>query len=145
MTAPTTAHPLSTVSRLTLLLAATLALTATPARAADALTPTAAQSARRAVHPTTKPTIVLVHGAFADASSWNAVSTQLQGAGYPVVALPDPLRGVKSDAQSVALFLKTIQGPVVLVGHFLRRHGDQQRRPRPHPGQGAGVRRRPRP
>ena len=64
-----------------------------------------------------KPTIVLVHGAWADASSWSRVITRLQSDGYTVDAPPDPLRGVASDSASLASFLKTIPGPVVLVGH----------------------------
>jgi pimeloyl-ACP methyl ester carboxylesterase len=65
----------------------------------------------------TKPTIVLVHGAFAESSSWNGVVAELLAAGYPVVAAANPLRGVKSDADYVAGIVKTIKGPVVLVGH----------------------------
>ncbi|MEU1371295.1 alpha/beta hydrolase [Streptomyces sp. NPDC005803] len=64
-----------------------------------------------------KPTIVLVHGAWADASSWNPVMSRLQRAGYTVYAPPNPLRGVASDAETVADFVATIPGPVVLVGH----------------------------
>jgi pimeloyl-ACP methyl ester carboxylesterase len=62
-------------------------------------------------------TIVLVHGAFADSSSWNGVVSRLLAQGYPVVAAPNPLRGLKTDSDSVASVLKSIQGPVVLVGH----------------------------
>jgi pimeloyl-ACP methyl ester carboxylesterase len=64
-----------------------------------------------------KPTIVLVHGAWADASSWNPVIKRLQSDGYTVDAPPNPLRGVQSDSAYLLSFLKTIQGPVVLVGH----------------------------
>src|SRR5690349_17194170 len=64
-----------------------------------------------------KPTVVLVHGAFADASSWNPVITELAAKGYPTIAVANPLRGLKSDASYVASVLKSIQGPVVLVGH----------------------------
>ncbi|OEO28511.1 alpha/beta hydrolase [Devosia insulae DS-56] len=64
-----------------------------------------------------KPTIVLVHGAFADSSGWNGVITQLNKDGYRTVATPNPLRGVANDAASVTAVLKTIQGDVVLVGH----------------------------
>ncbi|MGF7153369.1 alpha/beta fold hydrolase [Novosphingobium gossypii] len=64
-----------------------------------------------------KPTIVLVHGAFADSSSWNGVIAALQHDGYTVVAAPDTLRGVRSDADIVAGVVKAIAGPVVLVGH----------------------------
>jgi pimeloyl-ACP methyl ester carboxylesterase len=64
-----------------------------------------------------KPTIVLVHGAWADASSWNRVIDRLQSDGYTVYAPPDPLRGLASDSRYLASFLKTIPGPIVLVGH----------------------------
>ncbi len=64
-----------------------------------------------------KPTVVLVHGAFADSSSWNGVITILQRDGYKVVAAANPLRGVRADADAVADVVKGIDGPVVLVGH----------------------------
>ena len=63
------------------------------------------------------PTIVLVHGAFADASSWNGVIPKLQAEGYVVVAVANPLRGLASDAAYVSNIIKGIPGPVVLVGH----------------------------
>lgn len=65
----------------------------------------------------TKPTIVLVHGAFADASSWNGVIPLLQAQGYPVVAAANPLRSLQGDAAEVSALVKSIPGPVVLVGH----------------------------
>jgi pimeloyl-ACP methyl ester carboxylesterase len=64
-----------------------------------------------------KPTVVLVHGAFAESSSWNSVLTKLIPKGYPTVAVANPLRGVRSDADYVASVLKSIEGPIVLVGH----------------------------
>jgi pimeloyl-ACP methyl ester carboxylesterase len=64
-----------------------------------------------------KPTIVLVHGAFAESSSWNGVVAELLAEGYPVVAAANPLRGVKNDADYVATIVRAIKGPVVLVGH----------------------------
>lgn len=64
-----------------------------------------------------KPTIVLVHGAFADASSWNPVVSALLHEGYPVIAPANPLRGVTSDTKYLASVLATITGPIVLVGH----------------------------
>ena len=64
-----------------------------------------------------KPTIVLVHGAFADSSGWNDVAGRLIRDGYPVVAFSNPLRGPTSDAAYLRDFLTTISGPVVLVGH----------------------------
>ncbi|TDW90814.1 pimeloyl-ACP methyl ester carboxylesterase [Kribbella pratensis] len=64
-----------------------------------------------------KPTIVLVHGAWADGSSWSAVTSKLQSAGYTADVVANPLRGLASDAQYVRDLLATIPGPVVLVGH----------------------------
>ncbi|AWA39286.1 alpha/beta hydrolase [Pseudomonas fluorescens] len=66
---------------------------------------------------TAKPTVVLVHGAFADASSWNGVAKILEKDGYTVIAAANPLRGVKSDGAAVSALLSSIQSPVVLVGH----------------------------
>jgi pimeloyl-ACP methyl ester carboxylesterase len=65
----------------------------------------------------TKPTIVLVHGAWADASSWAPVATRLLQAGYAVTAPPNNLRGPAADAAYVRAFLETLPGPIVLVGH----------------------------
>lgn len=67
--------------------------------------------------PDPRPTIVLVHGAFADASGWNRVSMNLQQRGYPVIAPANPLRGLASDAAYLRSVLDTIDGPIVLVGH----------------------------
>lgn len=64
-----------------------------------------------------KPTVILVHGAFADSSSWNGVVKILEKDGYPVIAAANPLRGVSSDAQAVASIVKNVKTPVVLVGH----------------------------
>ncbi|MEV4534589.1 alpha/beta hydrolase [Asanoa sp. NPDC049518] len=64
-----------------------------------------------------KPTVVLVHGAFADASGWNEVAARLIRAGYPVIAPANPLRGVASDSAYLASVLATVSGPVVLVAH----------------------------
>jgi pimeloyl-ACP methyl ester carboxylesterase len=65
-----------------------------------------------------KPTIVLVHGAWADSSSWTQVIARLTGDGYPVLAAPNPLRGPAQDAAYVAAFVaERTTGPVVLVGH----------------------------
>ncbi|MFD8778403.1 alpha/beta fold hydrolase [Streptomyces sp. NPDC056723] len=65
----------------------------------------------------TKPTIVLVHGAFADASSWNGVVERLEHRGYTVIAPANPLRGLYSDSAYIASVLDSIKGPIVLVGH----------------------------
>jgi len=64
-----------------------------------------------------KPTIVLVHGAFADASGWGGVITRLEERGYTVLAPANPLRGVATDSAYIASVLATITGPIVLVGH----------------------------
>jgi len=64
-----------------------------------------------------KPTIVLVHGAWADSSSWNGVIERLQALGYTVDAPPNPLSGVSSDSAYLSDFLSTISGPIILVGH----------------------------
>lgn len=64
-----------------------------------------------------KPTVVLVHGAFAESSSWARVATKLLAKGYPVIALANPLRSVKGDASYLASLLDSIPGPVILVGH----------------------------
>ncbi|MEU6092033.1 alpha/beta hydrolase [Streptomyces sp. NPDC047085] len=66
---------------------------------------------------TTTPTVVLVHGAFADAASWSGVIEELQRHDIPVIAPPNPLRGLASDAAYVASVAAQIDGPVVLVGH----------------------------
>ena len=64
-----------------------------------------------------KPTIVLVHGAFAESASWDRVIDSLAGAGHPVIAAANPLRGVAADAAAVGDLLRAVDGPVVLVGH----------------------------
>jgi pimeloyl-ACP methyl ester carboxylesterase len=64
-----------------------------------------------------KPTIVLVHGAFADSSSWNGVVDKLQSHGYSVVAASNPLRGLAEDSDYVRQLVASIDGPVVLAGH----------------------------
>ena len=63
------------------------------------------------------PTVVLVHGAFADAGSWAGVTERLVSAGVPVCAIVNPLRGLKSDAAYVACVIRQIPGPVLAVGH----------------------------
>ena len=64
-----------------------------------------------------KPTIVLLHGAYADGSSWSGVTSRLQRDGYNVVAPAVPLRGIASDTSYLRGVLATIPGPKVLVGH----------------------------
>lgn len=64
-----------------------------------------------------RPTIVLVHGAFADGSSWNGVIGRLQQAGYSAMAPANPLRGLAGDAEYLRSVLESVRGPIVLVGH----------------------------
>jgi len=64
-----------------------------------------------------KPTIVLVHGAFAESASWNSVIDVLAGAGHPVIAAANPLRDLAADGASIGDAIRTIDGPVVLVAH----------------------------
>jgi pimeloyl-ACP methyl ester carboxylesterase len=63
------------------------------------------------------PTVVLVHGAFADASGFGGVIRELQSAGHTVLAPPNPLRSLAFDASAIAAFVAAVGGPVVLVGH----------------------------
>ena len=67
--------------------------------------------------PPATPTVVLVHGAFADSSSWVKVVEELSAQGIPVRTFDNPLRSVSGDAASLTAFLATIDGPIVLVGH----------------------------
>lgn len=64
-----------------------------------------------------KPVIVLVHGAFAESASWEPVIARLEKDGYTVIAAANPLRSVASDGAAVSAVVKSIKGPVVLVGH----------------------------
>jgi len=64
-----------------------------------------------------KPTIVLVHGAFAESASWDGVIDPLLEAGHPVIAAANPLRDLAGDAASVGDLVRSIEGPVVLVAH----------------------------
>lgn len=74
-------------------------------------------SQAHAAQPVQSPTVVLVHGAFADSSSWNGVAERLSAKGLKVVAAANPLRGVAEDARYVSSIVNSIPGPVVLVGH----------------------------
>lgn len=89
-----------------------------PGRATGSSSVAAAVTATAAA-PTcaVKPTIVLVHGAWANTAGWSGEVDRLQRDGYPVRAIPNPLRGLTTDAADVADFLGTISGPIVLVGH----------------------------
>lgn len=64
-----------------------------------------------------KPTVVLVHGAFAESSSWDAVIDPLVDAGHPVIAAANPLRSLAGDAEAVADVVRAVDGPVVLAAH----------------------------
>jgi pimeloyl-ACP methyl ester carboxylesterase len=63
------------------------------------------------------PTIVLVHGSFAESASWNGVIDPLAAAGHRVIAAANPLRGLADDAQAVSDLVRSLDGPVLLVGH----------------------------
>lgn len=78
---------------------------------------TAASGAPSARRQSVKPTIVLVHGAWADGSGWSKVVQRLQRDGYPVRVPPNPLRSLPGDSANIRNFLATIEGPIVLVGH----------------------------
>lgn len=82
-----------------------------------ASTAQAASPAKTPQPASQKPTVVLVHGAFADSSSWYGVIDRLHRDGYSVRAVPNRLRGVSTDSAAVADVLHTIKGPVVLAGH----------------------------
>lgn len=64
-----------------------------------------------------KPTVVLVHGAFAESASWNGVIRRLHATGHRVIAAHNPLRSLDSDAAAVSELLASIRGPIVLAGH----------------------------
>src|SRR5215472_3595518 len=66
---------------------------------------------------TAGPTVALVHGAFADASSWNGVIERLQAKGIPVTAPANPLRGIAADSAYLAAVFDQIEGSVLAVGH----------------------------
>ena len=97
-------------AKLALLLALLVALLAVPFAAA-----TAGGSPSKASEP--KPTIVLVHGAWADSSGWNDSIKRLQNKGYTALAVANPLRSLHGDAAYLSSVLASIAGPIVLVGH----------------------------
>ncbi|WP_250032388.1 alpha/beta fold hydrolase [Paractinoplanes maris] len=95
-----------------------LRITAVAAATTAALAVVPAASASATTQTPAKPTIVLVHGAWADASSFAPVTALLQRRGYTVLNAPNPLRGLAADSASVAAFVnQATTGPVVLVGH----------------------------
>jgi pimeloyl-ACP methyl ester carboxylesterase len=82
-----------------------------------ALLPVVASAAPASSSTGSRPTIVLEHGAWADSSSWRGVIERLQGRGFKVLAPPNPLRGGQADAAYLVSYLRTVPGPIVLVGH----------------------------
>jgi len=76
-----------------------------------------AQAADTAARAPGEVTVVLVHGAFAESSSWDGVIPKLVAQGYNVIAVANPLRGLRIDSDAVAAVLENIKGPIVLVGH----------------------------
>lgn len=96
------------------LLAATLSLSA-GAVTANSLAPNSSNDFHRPIH--NRATVIFVHGAFADSSSWNVEISLLRAAGYPVIAYANPLRGIANDAAGLDELVKSVDGPVILVGH----------------------------
>ncbi|GGK89209.1 alpha/beta hydrolase [Sphaerisporangium melleum] len=84
---------------------------------AGALLGTSEAQAQSRPETKSKPTVVLVHGAFADASGWNDVAARLIRDGYPVIAPANPLRSVTTDSAYLASVLATLSGPIVLAAH----------------------------
>ncbi|MEU4672880.1 alpha/beta hydrolase [Amycolatopsis sp. NPDC023774] len=101
---------LARIAAATAALAAAAVFVAVPSSAAP-------QQADHHAPAKAKPTIVLVHGAFADTSSWNGEVTRLEQRGYQVIAAANPLRGVASDGAYIKALVDSVDGPVVLVGH----------------------------
>jgi pimeloyl-ACP methyl ester carboxylesterase len=105
--------------------ASSLSSSGTSSPGAGARTASSAPAESMLVHQLTtcqapgqaKPTVILVHGAWADASSWSGAVTTLQAAGYDVRAIANPLENLTTDSEYVADYLKSISGPIVLVGH----------------------------
>jgi pimeloyl-ACP methyl ester carboxylesterase len=103
---------LRTIARFATVTLSVVALMATLASGATARpTPTRGRNAG------VKPSIVLVHGAWADSGSWDRVTRRLQDQGFTVYAPPNPLQGLANDGATIANFLSSITGPIVLVGH----------------------------
>lgn len=97
-----------------------IAASAAAAASAAVLSPSSATAATgRRPAPGAKPTIVLVHGGYADSSCWNGVIQELQSKGYTTIAGSNPLRGIPTDAPYIGSLLDSISGPVVLVAHSM--------------------------
>jgi pimeloyl-ACP methyl ester carboxylesterase len=103
------------------LLASLTGLVLSQVGAADAAGSAAAGAATAGAetssHGGSKPTVVLVHGAWADSGSWDQVVARLQRQGYTVIAFPTPLRSLPDDSAYLAAFLSSVPGPIVVVGH----------------------------
>jgi pimeloyl-ACP methyl ester carboxylesterase len=93
------------------------AAVAVPAGQAAFASPVAHTAAVSTAKTAAKPSIVLVHGAWGDSSSWAGVVSRLQADGYTVYVPPNPLEGLPYDSASIRDFLRTISGPIILVGH----------------------------
>ncbi|MFF5344050.1 alpha/beta fold hydrolase [Streptomyces althioticus] len=104
-------RPRRSCAALTVLVGAAVAGTV----AAATVAPASANEETATQH--SKPTVVLVHGAFADSTSWNGVISKLRHDGYPVVAVANPLRSLSGDSAYLKDVLASIDGPVVLAGH----------------------------
>ncbi|GAA1912991.1 alpha/beta hydrolase [Streptomyces durmitorensis] len=97
-----------------------IATGAAAAASAAILTPSSATAATGSrLTPGAKPTVVLVHGGYADSSCWNGVIRELQSKGYTTIAGSNPLRGIPTDAPYIGSLLDSISGPVVLVAHSM--------------------------
>lgn len=86
---------------------------------ANPLAAAAAPAAPSADDKEPKPTIVLVHGGYADSSCWNATIEILQAKGYTTTCGSNPLRGIPTDAPYIASLLDSITGPIVVVAHSM--------------------------
>jgi pimeloyl-ACP methyl ester carboxylesterase len=116
-TEPRTRRGVLTAVTVVLTLLASLLLPGASSATSPAAAPATALVGERHGTPTPQPTVVFVHGAFADASGFAASIEALQRAGYPVLAPPNPLRGLTTDSENLRLFLSTVTGPLILVGH----------------------------
>ncbi len=94
---------------------ATAVVTAAGLLASTAGAASASRAARPVPRP--KPTVVLVHGAWADSSSWDGVIRRLLNDGYPVRDFPTPLQSLSGDSGALRDYLGAISGPIILVGH----------------------------
>ena len=113
------------LSRIRIVLIAVVLAVAGLLVSASQIGPAGAATAHAAGGGGPKPTIVLEHGAWADSSSWTGEIQRLQADGYTVDAPPNPLRGLANDSATLADFLSTITGPIVLVGQTGVRTGSR--------------------